>query len=109
MSLIIIHNSILPFGHYKAMFFFGILFTKSDLSEVDINHERIHSAQCLELLGVGLYLWYAIEWLIKLLVYHNSHRAYRNISFEREAYSNEDDLNYTQIRKSFNFLKFLKS
>lgn len=107
MSLIIIHNSILPFGHYKAVRFFGILFAKTDLSEVDINHERIHSAQCLELLGIEFYLWYAIEWLIRLSIYHNSHRAYRNISFEREAYVNEDDLDYIKTRKLFNFLKFL--
>lgn len=29
-------------------------------------------------------------------------RAYRSISFEQEAYGNEDDLNYLENRKKFN-------
>lgn len=42
--MIIIKNKWFPFGKYKAINLFGILFTKSNLSEVEINHEAIHTA-----------------------------------------------------------------
>lgn len=51
-----------------------------------INHEQIHSAQMKELLYVPFYIWYVIEWLFRLLQYRDADKAYRNISFEREAY-----------------------
>jgi hypothetical protein len=38
-----------------------------------------------EMLYIPFYLWYGVEWLIKLLCKGN---AYRNLSFEREAYDN---------------------
>ena len=34
-------------------------------------------------------------------MYPFSHKAYRNISFEKEAYNNEKDLNYIKNRKIF--------
>ena len=39
----IIKNKIIPFGNYKAMNLFGIIFTKSSLSEIELNHEKIHT------------------------------------------------------------------
>lgn len=53
-----------------------------------ISHERIHWIQQREMLCLFFYLWYLIEWLIKLLPYGRD--AYWNISFEREAYDHED-------------------
>jgi hypothetical protein len=38
-----------------------------------------------EMLYIPFYLWYGVEWLVKLFCKGN---AYRNISFEREAYDN---------------------
>jgi hypothetical protein len=38
-----------------------------------------------EILYIPFYLWYGVEWLIKLFYKGN---AYRNLSFEREAYDN---------------------
>jgi hypothetical protein len=42
----IIRNNIIPFKGYKAMNLFGILFVRGDtkLTDIDINHEAIHSA-----------------------------------------------------------------
>jgi len=34
--------------------------------------------------------------------------AYRNISFEREAYDNDDNLNYIKERKHYSWLKYIK-
>ncbi len=71
-----------------------------------VNHERIHFYQSLELLVLPFYLIYVIEFLIKILKYKNIEKAYFNISFEREAYQNENDLDYLKRRKSFSFFKY---
>ncbi len=73
---------------------------------VFINHEKIHLRQQLELLIVFFYLWYGIEFLIRLVHYKNRYLAYRNISFEREAYKNEKDLNYLKGRSFWSFTNY---
>ena len=80
-----------------------------DLCEnaVFLNHERIHLRQQVELLVVFFYVWYGFEFLIKWLIYRNKYLAYRNISFEKEAYAREGDFQYLKKRKVWNFLKFL--
>lgn len=72
-------------------------------------HEEIHGAQQKEMLLVLFYLWYGIEWLIKLCYYRNSNTAYKNISFEREAYSNEGNIVYLDERKPFAWFKYIKN
>lgn len=64
-----------------------------------LNHERIHLKQQKELLVLPFYIWY----LIAL-----KRKGYYNISFEKEAYSNENNLNYLKERKIFGFSKYLK-
>jgi len=72
-----------------------------------INHERIHFRQQLELLFLPFFLLYTLEFLLRLAYYHNLYTAYRNISFEREAYANQDNPNYLQNRKPLHFLLYL--
>lgn len=72
-----------------------------------LNHEEIHTKQMQELLYIFFYLWYLIEWLIKLLFYFNFKRAYKNISFEREAKKYEGDFNYLKKRKHYKWLYFV--
>lgn len=82
---------------------FGIYFTR-DKSWIDshvVNHERIHDAQQRELLYVPFYLLYVIEWLVRLAQYRSRKLAYRNISFEREAYAHGHDLSYLSRRRHF--------
>lgn len=74
--------------------------------QVLINHERIHLQQQWELGILPFYVWYFIEWLWKCLLYGDRYRAYQNISFEREAYANEDNLRYPAQRKRFSFLQY---
>lgn len=74
-----------------------------------INHEKIHIRQQLELLLLPFFVWYFVEYLIRLLQYGTHHAAYRNISFEKEAYGNEYDLEYIDNRKMWNFLNYIKS
>lgn len=72
-----------------------------------INHEKIHLRQQAELLIIQFYIWYGTEYLIRLAQFGNHSLAYRNISFEREAYFYESDNNYLNKRPVFGFMKFL--
>ena len=76
-------------------------------NEVFINHERIHLRQQLELLIVFFYVWYFLEYLFRLLQLKDRRKAYRSISFEREAYENEKDLGYLRRRSFWEFLRYL--
>ena len=99
----IVVNKFIPFTGYKAINIFGILFVKSNkrISEQLINHESIHTAQMKELLYIGFYLFYAIEFLYNLIKYRDSEKAYKELSFEKEAYKYENYLSYLKTRKRF--------
>lgn len=86
----IIYNKIIPFKGYKAMAMWPFIFARKKLSEIDINHEKIHLAQQLELLIIPFYIIYFIEWIFK---------GYKQISFEKEAYENQEDMNYLEWRR----------
>ncbi len=72
-----------------------------------IHHETIHLKQQKELLLLPFYLMYMFEWLLRCIWHLDSYKAYQNISFEREAYANEANLNYASERKPFSFIKYL--
>ncbi|MFD2603033.1 hypothetical protein [Flavobacterium suzhouense] len=72
-----------------------------------INHERIHLRQQAEMLIIPFYIWYVCEYIIRLISCKDKKEAYRNICFEKEAYSNESDNNYLKNRHFWNFIKFL--
>ncbi|MCH4147760.1 MAG: hypothetical protein LKG25_05225 [Prevotella sp.] len=103
----IIHNHILPPKHYDAINILGVLLCRkgTTLTAELIQHERIHTAQMLETGIIGFYLWYLIEWLIRLPM---KGRAYARISFEQEAYRHMDDLNYLLHRRPYAWWKYIK-
>ncbi|CAL2075786.1 hypothetical protein T190611E02C_10244 [Tenacibaculum sp. 190524A05c] len=76
-------------------------------NEVLVNHEKIHLRQQKELLVIFFYLFYVVEWIIKLIQFRNGYLAYINLSFEREAYQNESNLNYLKSRKLYRFFNYL--
>ena len=108
-----------------------VIFVRSDARErfiiVDENHESIHGAQQKEMLVVGavitiilfllgcgwwsllalpvFFWWYIIEWFIRFLMYNTQTEAYRNISFEQEAYLNEADFHFLSKRKCFGWVR----
>ena len=49
-----------------------------------------------------------MEWFTRIIQYRGYVRGYENISFEREAYSNQYNLQYLKKRKRYNFVKYLK-
>jgi hypothetical protein len=103
----IIRSNWLPARRFIAINLMGVLFMRPGayLSEEMLNHERIHTAQMRELLFVGFYVLYLLEWLVRLPMRGN---AYRNISFEREAYANQRNRLYLSNRKLFASFKYLK-
>lgn len=98
-----------PFREYKAINLFGILFTKSDLSETEINHEAIHTAQMKEMLYIFFYLWYGIEYLIIWVanLFKSQHDHYHEVSFEEEAYYYDTNLAYLNQRKHYTWFKYI--
>ena len=102
----IVINNILPPKGFKCINLFGILFCRSIMNNIDINHEKIHTAQMKEMLYVFFYIWYVIEWLIRLLIYWDSWKAYKTISFEQEAYDNQSNLSYLNNRKHYSWLNY---
>ena len=107
--LIIVSRYLIPKG-FRGFTFFPFVFLKyrkDTDNEVLLNHEKIHIKQQLEMLVVPFFIWYVLEFLYRLIQYRDSQVAYRNISFEREAYENEKDLNYLQSRPFWRFLKKL--
>jgi len=107
--MIFISKYLVPKG-YLGLTIFPFVFLKSKALKADavlINHEKIHLRQQLELLILPFYLVYVFEFLIRFIQYKNWHKAYRNISFEREAYANEKYLDYLKQRPFWRFLKYL--
>lgn len=96
----IIRNNIIPFEGFAAINLFGLLFVRKNVKISDrmLNHESIHTAQMKELLYVPFYLIYVMEWIVRLFMKGN---AYRNISFEKEAYKNENNMSYLKNRKRY--------
>ena len=89
---------------FVAIALFPILITslpKKEVSPELINHENIHFKQQLECLLIGFYFIYIGEFLFYMLRFKNWDRAYKYISFEKEAYENETNLDYLRTRKSF--------
>jgi hypothetical protein len=109
--MVVIKNKLIPFKGFLAINLFGIVFVRSEIfnkfTDKIKNHEAIHSKQMIEMLFVFFYLWYLIEWIIRLIQYKDSKVAYKNISFEAEAFKNEANLDYLKDRKLYAWTKFL--
>jgi hypothetical protein len=106
---LIVAKYLIPKG-YRGMAVFPFVVLKYDFDKdnlVFVNHEKIHLRQQLELLIFPFYVFYVLEYLIRLIQYKNKDLAYRNISFEREAYANETDLEYLKNRHFFGFLNYI--
>lgn len=103
----VIINKILPIGKdFFAINICGIIFAKGKCDKKVLNHEKIHSRQMIELLVLPFYIIYVLEWIIRWIIYKNRFTAYRNISFEKEAYKNQNNLLYLRKRKPFSFFRY---
>ena len=102
---IVIHVSFL-WVDAMALFPFILLRRKSPSTKL-INHECIHLRQQLEMGLLPFYIWYFVEYLIRLVQFRKHYLAYLHISFEQEAYRNEDDLEYLETRRFWAFLRYM--
>lgn len=130
----VIYNNIIPFNGFQAITILPFIFARKkykELAEHVVNHESIHIEQQLEVLCLALplmtaainafglswwwlcivpfayYILYCTEYVIRLCAYGRGHEAYRNISFEQEAYLNERDFYYLESRMAFAWVKYL--
>lgn len=107
--MIFVSKHIIPKG-YAGLALFPFVFVKHEYLKRDaafVNHERIHLRQQLELLVFPFFICYVLEFSLRLIQYRNWREAYRNISFEREAYANEENLKYLKGRRFWSFIKYL--
>jgi hypothetical protein len=129
----VVFNDIIPFKGFLAVTIWPFVFVRNSASggynAVTDHHEQIHGRQQKEMLAVGCVLaavsfllvgwwsllcvplffwWYGIEWVVRLIQYRNGHAAYRNISFEREAFEHQRHFGYLTGRKWFAWIGFLK-
>ncbi|MFH4966250.1 hypothetical protein V8G69_14710 [Gaetbulibacter sp. M235] len=109
--MIICSRYLVPKG-YVGLTIFPFIFLKNKAFKKEtalLNHEYIHLKQQLEFLIIPFYVWYGLEFLLRLLQYKNWNLAYKNISFEREAFANEYNSKYLKERGFWQFLKYLRS
>lgn len=104
----VIENTLIPVKGFAAINLFGVLFIRKGVKVSDriLNHEKIHTAQMKEMLYIFFYLWYFVEWIVRLVA--NPKTAYRSISFEQEAYDNDKNDTYLSIRRAYAWRKFIK-
>lgn len=97
-----------PFGKFKAICLFGRLYVKDEDNRTKramilrptlyfrlIQHERTHSVQEKQLLYLFFFIWYGVEWFVKIFT---EGRAYREVCFEREARANESNYDVYVVR-----------
>lgn len=95
-------------GYVGFSFFIWIWIAKDGRNpKRTINHETIHFWQQVEMLFVLMWLLYILSYLWNIVKYKGKHdKAYRNIPFEKEAYANDDNLDYLKSRKMFSWVKY---
>lgn len=95
---------------YVSMAVWPFILVKEECVKNDIyiiNHEKIHLRQQLELLWLPFFIAYALEFVIRLLLLRNWNKAYHAISFEKEAYQHETNLEYLKNKPLWSFFKFI--
>jgi hypothetical protein len=124
-------NRLIPFEGFVAITIWPFVFVRKDeldrFDSVAANHEDIHGEQQKEMLAAGALLgglmvmltgslwwlllvpvyfwWYLTEYALRSMF--GTGNAYRNISFEREAYANEADMCYTKDRQAFAWILYM--
>jgi len=100
---------ILSFGFARGMclYPFVLIGKETEVTDQLLTHEKIHLKQQLETFIIPFYLWYLLEFLFRLIQYGHFEKAYRNISFEREAYYFESQQEYLENRKRYAWTGFL--
>jgi hypothetical protein len=86
---------------------FILIDSKQKGNLVLLNHEKIHYRQQEELLVLGFYTLYILNFIFNMGRYFFPVLAYRMIIFEKEAKINETDLNYLNKREGYSFKEYV--
>ena len=90
-----------------AITLFPFIISREKMSDVTLNHEKIHIKQQAELLIIGFYALYISYWCIALAKGLRGDEAYHAIPFEIEAYAEQDNEHYLTERKRFAWTAYL--
>lgn len=125
----IIYNKFIPFKGFKALTIFNLVFVRKEqeLTQIDLQHEKIHCCQqyecmfamlavigaiklffhvpplCALLTPLTFFIIYIINYLVNIA--SRAERPYRDILFEKEAYLNQENFTYLKSRKIFAWIK----
>lgn len=89
-----------------AISFANFVFCRGKLSVTTKRHETIHFQQQLELLFLGQWILYGGYWLIRYFKHGDGKLAYEENPFEREAYANQETIDYLDSRKRYSWIKY---
>jgi len=107
---ILIKSKGLWLGTYTGFTFYPVIWISYKAGNFDkvYNHELIHIRQAKELWVIPMYILYGYYYLKSIFKDKKGHdHAYRNIPFEMEAYSNENDYDYLKTRPRNNWKKYI--
>jgi len=99
-------SKIAPIDVYAFSFAFLVV-CRGVMSEKTKNHETIHYRQQLEMLFVFQWLMYGLFHIIGLFRYRDGKTAYYENPFEREAYDNDQNLDYLKTRKHYAWVPYI--
>ncbi len=75
-----------------------------------VNHELIHFIQATELLIVGAWILWLIEYLYaRIFLKMSAYDTYHYCALEQEAYLNDSNPDYLKNRKLFSIFKYIKN
>ena len=104
MALLVNTRRFPPRRFHAITLFPFVFYNGQPLNGREVRHETVHLWQQAALLLVGFYVLYFVFWLIGLLRYRNSDRAYREIPFERSAYILESKSGVSPARQSYHWI-----
>lgn len=104
MALLVNTRRFPPRRFHAITLFPFVFYNGQPLNGREVRHETVHLWQQAALLLVGFYVLYFVFWLIGLLRYRNSDRAYREIPFERSAYILESKSDVSPARQSYHWI-----
>lgn len=93
-----------------AITFYPFLFVRTDTRKNNelIRHETIHIRQQLELLLIGSWILYAVEYCYaRYIKKFDTRQAYYYTALEQEAHRNAMNANYLKQRKPYAVLKYI--
>lgn len=111
------YSKYIPFKGYFAITLFDYMVIREENRNRAIlittwNHENWHASQVRDFY-IGwcgyfiFYFLYVLEWVLKLPFALFGYKPYRSISFEQDAFANQDKTEKLYNRKKFSWVKYI--